>query len=131
MRLQFPRWLAGTCALVLCAASALRSGQAPETGPATEKRFPPLKIPAGFKATLFACDPLIEYPSVISVGPRPGAIFVAIDTMTGLGLDQVRRDEIRLVEDTRGTGYADKATVFASGFNSIQGLALAAPASST
>src|SRR4051795_2037606 len=78
------------------------------TGPAAEKRFPPLKVPAGFKATLFACDPLIEYPSVISIGPRPGAIFVAYDYMTGLGLDHVRRDEIRLVEDTDGDGYADK-----------------------
>ena len=35
----------------------------------------------------------------------------------------MRRDEIRLVEDTDGDGYADQATVFAEGFNSIQGLA--------
>ena len=80
-------------------------------------------MPAGFKATLFACDPLIEYPSVIAAGPRPGAIFVAVDYMTGLGTEIVRRDEVRLVEDTDGDGYADKATVFAGGFNSIQGLA--------
>ncbi|HEY1340643.1 MAG TPA: PVC-type heme-binding CxxCH protein, partial [Bryobacteraceae bacterium] len=80
-------------------------------------------MPAGFKATLFACDPLIEYPSVISIGPRPGAIFVAVDYMTGLGTEIVRRDEVRLVEDTDGDGYADKATLFAKGFNSIQGLA--------
>ena len=46
---------------------------APQTGPETEKRFPPLKVPAGFKATLFACDPLVEYPSVIAAGPRPGS----------------------------------------------------------
>ena len=95
----------------------------PMTGPATEQRFPPLKVPAGFKATLFACDPLIEYPSVISAGPRPGAIFVAIDYMTGLGKEITRRSEVRLVEDTDGDGYADKATVFAGGFNSIMGLA--------
>jgi putative membrane-bound dehydrogenase-like protein len=93
------------------------------TGPATEKRFPPLQVPSGFKATLFACDPLIEYPSVIAAGPRPSAVFVAIDYMTGLGTEIVRRDEIRLVEDTDGDGYADKATVYASGFNSIQGMA--------
>ena len=86
----------------------------PRTGPETEKRFPPLKVPPGFKATLFACDPLIEYPSVIAAGPRPGALFVAVDYMTGLGTEIVRRDEIRLVEDTDGDGYADKATVFAS-----------------
>jgi putative membrane-bound dehydrogenase-like protein len=93
------------------------------TGPATEKRFPLLKVPPGFKATLFACDPLIEYPSVIAAGPRTGAVFVAVDYMTGLGTEIVRRDEIRLIEDTDGDGYADKAAVYARGFNSIQGMA--------
>ncbi|MBM3834067.1 MAG: c-type cytochrome [Verrucomicrobia bacterium] len=93
-----------------------------KAGPETEKRFPPLKIPAGFKATLFACDPLIEYPSAIALGPRPASIFVAIDYMTGLGTEIVRRDEIRLAEDSDGDGYADKAPVYADGFNSIQGL---------
>jgi putative membrane-bound dehydrogenase-like protein len=102
--------------LILCHAA-----QPPQAGPETEKRFPPLHVPPGFKATLFACDPLIEYPSVISIGPRPGAIFVAYDYMTGL--DHLRRDEVRLVEDTDGDGYADKATLFAAGFNSIQGMA--------
>ena len=109
--------------LLSTSAAVLRADEKPSTGPQTEKRFPPLKVPPGFKATLFACDPLIEYPSVISIGPRPGAIFVAIDYMTGLGTEIVRRDEIRLVEDTDGDGYADKATVYAKGFNSIQGLA--------
>src|ERR1035438_6538515 len=101
----------------------LQAVQPPQTGPATEKRFPPLKVPSGFKATLFACDPLIEYPSVIAIGPKPGAIFVAIDYMTGLGTDGKVKSEIRLVEDTDGDGYADKATVVVKGFNSIQGMA--------
>jgi putative membrane-bound dehydrogenase-like protein len=92
------------------------------TGPASEKRFPPLKTPAGFKATLFACDPLIEYPSALALGPRPGTAFVAIDYLTGLGVEIVRRDEIRLIADTDDDGYADRATVFADGFNSIQGM---------
>src|SRR2546422_5209005 len=43
--------------------------------------------------------------------------------MTGLGEKIIRRDEVRLVEDTDGDGYADKSTVWAAGFNSIQGLA--------
>ena len=96
---------------------------APTTGPETEKRFPPLKVPEGFTATLFACDPLIEYPSVIALGPRQGTLFVVHDYMTGLGTEIVRRDEIRLVTDTDGDGYADKTTLFAGEFNSIMGLA--------
>ncbi|HMF19846.1 MAG TPA: PVC-type heme-binding CxxCH protein, partial [Gemmataceae bacterium] len=95
----------------------------PRTGPRTEKRFPPLQLPAGFKATLFACDPFIEYPSAIAVGPHAGSLFVAVDYMTGLGTDIIRRDEIRLLEDTNDDGYADKSTVIATSFNSIQGLA--------
>jgi putative membrane-bound dehydrogenase-like protein len=93
------------------------------TGPETEKRFPALKVPPQFKATLFACDPLIEYPSVLALGPRSNSIFLAHDYMTGLGEKIIRRDEVRLVEDTDGDGYADKSTLLADGFNSIQGLA--------
>jgi putative membrane-bound dehydrogenase-like protein len=88
-----------------------------------DKRFPPLKVPEGFKATLFASDPLIEYPSVIALGPRAGSIFIPHDYMTGLGIEIVKRDQIRLVEDTDGDGRADKTTLYADGFNSIQGLA--------
>jgi putative membrane-bound dehydrogenase-like protein len=79
-------------------------------------------VPEGFRATLFACDPLVEYPSAVALGPRPGTLLVAADYMTGLGAEIVRRDEIRLIEDTDGDGYADRATVFAEGFNSIEGL---------
>src|SRR5215468_3525378 len=91
---------------MLVATLTLRAQEPARTGPQTESRFPSLQVPAGFRATLFACDPLIEYPSAIAAGPRPGAIFVAIDYMTGLGTDIVRRSEVRLVEDTNGDGYA-------------------------
>jgi putative membrane-bound dehydrogenase-like protein len=104
--------------------AVLLSQAAPrQSGPESEKRFPPLLVPSGFKVTLFACDPLIEYPSVLSIGPRPGSVFLAHDYMTGLGTKIERQDEIRLVEDTDGDGYADKSTLYAGGFNSIQGLA--------
>jgi putative membrane-bound dehydrogenase-like protein len=117
------RLLPIACALAALASLPLAGKETPRTGPETEKRFPPLKVPAGFKATLFACDPLVEYPSAIALGPRPGTLFVAADYMTGLGTQLVRRDEVRLIEDTDGDGYADKATVFAAGLNSVQGLA--------
>ena len=111
-------------ALALWAVAVVAAPQEPvRTGPQTEKRFPPLKVPAQFKATLFACDPLIEYPSVLALGSRANSIFLAYDYMTGLGEEIVRRDEVRLVEDTDGDGYADKSTVWATNFNSIQGLA--------
>ncbi len=64
-RTRFRPVLLAACGLFLLALPA-RPGGDPETGPQTEKRFPPLRVPAGFKATLFACDPLIEYPSVIA-----------------------------------------------------------------
>jgi putative membrane-bound dehydrogenase-like protein len=92
-------------------------------GPETEKRFPSLKVPPGFKSTLFACDPLVEYPSAIALGPRRGSLFVAADYLTGLGTQVERRDEVRLIEDTDEDGYADRATVFGNQFNSVQGLA--------
>ncbi len=122
-RLPVRGFILGACGLLLLAPLSRSGPEAVPAGPKTEKRFPPLQVPAGFKATLFACDPLIEYPSVIALGPRPRSLFVAIDYMTGLGTGLERRDEIRLVEDTDGDGHADRATVFASGFNSIQGLA--------
>ncbi|MGH7342063.1 MAG: DUF7133 domain-containing protein, partial [Candidatus Rokuibacteriota bacterium] len=96
--------------------------RAPLTREQAEKRFPPLQVPPGFKATLFACDPLIEYPSVLARGPRPGTAYLAYDYMTGLGAEIVRRDEVRLVEDSDGDGFADRTTFYAGGFNSIQGL---------
>jgi putative membrane-bound dehydrogenase-like protein len=117
-----PSRLLAACGLFLLAVPIGSADDPPRTGPATEKRFPPLRVPDGFRATLFACDPLIEYPSAIAAGPRPGTLFVAVDYLTGLGTDIVRRDEIRLIEDTDGDGYADKATVFATGLNSVQGL---------
>src|SRR4051794_15206160 len=112
--------LLAACVLAVWVGSA---AEPPKPAPATENRSPPLKVPAGFKATLFACDPLIEYPSVIAAGPRPGSLFVAADFMTGLGTGLERRDAIRLIEDTDNDGYADRATVYADGFNSVQGLA--------
>jgi putative membrane-bound dehydrogenase-like protein len=109
--------------VLLLAAPARPDAEPVQTGPQTEKRFPPLQVPDGFKASLFACDPLIAYPSVIAAGPRPGSLFVAADFMTGLGTSLERRDEIRLIEDTDNDGYADRATVYADGLNSVQGLA--------
>lgn len=115
-------YLLAGCVLLLIGGAAFSGEGPPQTGPETEKRFPPLDVPPGFQATLFACDPLVEYPSAVALGPRPGTLLVAADYLTGLGTEITRRDEVRLVEDTDGDGYADRATVYAGQFNSIQGL---------
>ena len=115
-----------TVAILFCVAGSrvvASENDSPRTGLPTEKRFPPLTVPDGFKATLFACDPLVEYPSVIAIGPQLGTLFVAHDYLTGLGVEIVRRDEIRILRDTDHDGYADKSQLYAGGFNSIQGLA--------
>lgn len=96
-------------------------------GREAEGRFPPLVLPKGFRATLLACDPLVEYPSVIALGPRAGTLLVAHDYVTGLGVEIVRRDEVRLLEDADGDGYAERSLLVGEGFNSIQGLACDGP----
>ena len=110
---------AASCWAILLV-SLLPADEPPQTGPVTQQRFPPRRVPPGFQVALFACDPLIEYPSAIALGPRARTLFVAVDYMTGLGTEIIRRDEIRLVEDSDGD--ADRAPVWAAGFNSIQGL---------
>ena len=121
MRSRPPRVLATAC-LLLLSCGWLFADESPQTGPITEQRFPPLVLPEEFQATLFACDPLVEYPSVIALGPASGSLFVAHDYVTGLGVEIVRRDEIRLLVDSDGDDYADRSIVYATGFNSIQGL---------
>ena len=55
--------------IFIASLACLAAAQEPvHTGPETEFRFPPIKVPSQFKATLFACDPLIEYPSVLALG---------------------------------------------------------------
>src|SRR5262249_8971128 len=85
--------LAGVLSLVVCWAAAISAfgNESPQTGPETEKRFPPIKVPSGLTATLFACDPLVAYPSAVALGPRPGSLLVAVDYLSGLGETIVRR----------------------------------------
>jgi putative membrane-bound dehydrogenase-like protein len=111
------------CAVIVLAGSQPVGAGEPSSARESEKRFPPLRLPPEFQATLFACDPMVEYPSAAAAGPRAGSIFVAADYLSGLGVKSGGADEIRLLEDVDGDGYADRGTVHARGFHSIQGLA--------
>ncbi len=75
-------WMAFAPCWVGAAADAQTS-----KGLESEARCPPLKLPEGFKATRFAYNPLVESPSVIVAGPSSGAVFVAIDYLSGFEPD--------------------------------------------
>src|SRR2546426_11146274 len=58
-------------------ASALLRGTDAPNRTADRKTLSAAATAGRLKATLFACDPVIEYPSAIALGPRPGTLFVA------------------------------------------------------
>ena len=80
--------LAAFCFILVAISS---NAAEPPAAPAKPSRFPALQLPDGFRSVLVAADPLVEYPSVIALGPRPGSLFVAHDYMTGLGKGIMRR----------------------------------------
>ncbi len=79
-------------------------------------------VPEGFAVTMFAREPLVRNPSSITFDAR-GRIFVGMGPQYRNPTPQTPADSVLLLRDTDGDGVADKAHPFATGFNSIQGLA--------
>jgi putative membrane-bound dehydrogenase-like protein len=75
-----------------------------------------MKAPPGFEATLFAAEPDIINPIAFSIDER-GRVWVVecyeYPKKTPKG--QKPRDRIKILEDTTGSGKADKVTVWAAG----------------
>jgi putative membrane-bound dehydrogenase-like protein len=80
-----------------------------------------IKLPAGFKATLFAGPPHVNYPTVVSATPD-GVLYVGVDENGSLGQDRKRAQKIVRCEDTDGDGKADKFTDFVPRVESPRGL---------
>jgi len=81
-----------------------------------EEALKALKLPAGFKAELVACEPMIQAPVAVSWDDQ-GRLYVCemrgyMHDVDGTGEDQPLGRVSRL-EDTDGDGRMDKATVFA------------------
>jgi putative membrane-bound dehydrogenase-like protein len=76
-----------------------------------EESMKHLVLPKGFKAELFAADPQIRRPICMNWDER-GRLWVAESIDYPHDLDR-RQDRIIICEDTKGTGRADKFTVFA------------------
>ncbi len=70
-----------------------------------------IKGPPGFKVTLFAAPPKVNYPVTLSVAPD-GAVFVAVDEQGSLGRTPGGGRIMRCL-DVDGDGKADQITTFA------------------
>jgi len=107
-----------TASIVLGLTAPLRAqkdnGQPlPDTDPEFERKS--FKIADGFEINLFASDPMIQKPIEMNWDSR-GRLWCATSEMyPQLVPGQVPNDKIFILEDTTGSGKADKSTVFADG----------------
>ena len=69
-----------------------------------------VKVPEGFRATLFAAPPAVNYPVFVAAAPD-GTLYVSSDGNGSLGRNPDRGRVIRL-RDTDGDGRADETKVF-------------------
>ncbi len=80
------------------------------------------KVPAGFKVTEWAREPLVRQPCSLAFDGR-GRMFAGMGPQYRNPLPETPGDSVMLLEDTDGDGRCDRAHEFARGFNTIQGLA--------
>ncbi len=84
------------------------------------------KVPAEFEVTLFASEPLVRQPCSMAFDER-GRMFVGMGPQYRNPTPETPGDSVVIVQDTDVDGRADRAKVFATGFNAIQGLAWHGP----
>ncbi|MDB5354333.1 MAG: hypothetical protein JWN24_786 [Phycisphaerales bacterium] len=102
----------------LCAALLITSPTfaAPAEKPADpEAERASFKVADGFEVNLFAADPMIRKPIEMNFDPDGRLWVVSSSTYPQLKPGQDPDDKVIVLEDTKGAGKADKATVFADG----------------
>jgi putative heme-binding domain-containing protein len=87
---------------------------------ATDGLLAQVKIAPGYKATLFAAPPQVNYPTCIAAAPT-GEVFIGIDENGSLGKDGKRAMKVIRAIDTDGDGKADRFTDFCK-INNPRGL---------
>ena len=80
------------------------------------------QVPAGFEAKLFAKEPLVGNPAAMAFD-RKGRLFVGMGPQYRNPKPETPGDRVVILLDTDGDGVADQTKDFATGLNSIQGLA--------
>lgn len=79
-----------------------------------------MKLPEGFRATVFAAEPDVIQPISFCIDDR-GRLWVA-EALNYGEWKPTGKDRVIILEDTDGDGKADKRTVFYEGFNYITGI---------
>lgn len=80
------------------------------------------EVSDGFTVSVFASDPLVRNPCAMAFDVR-GRLYVGQGPQYRKPKPDSPTDRITLLIDSDADGVADQAKTFASGFNSIQGLA--------
>lgn len=100
-------------ALVPSVALAQNNATVPDPDPELERKT--FTVAPGFEVTLWAADPLLAKPIQMNFDPQ-GRLWVASSEIyPQIKPGEKANDKIIILEDTKGTGKADKTTVFADG----------------
>jgi putative heme-binding domain-containing protein len=92
---------------------AQRDAKVPDPDPEIERKS--FQVADGFEVNLFAADPVLAKPIAMSFDPK-GRLWVATsEAYPQVKPGQTPNDKVVVLEDTKGTGRADKVTVFADG----------------
>ncbi len=85
----------------------------PDPDPELERKS--FIVADGFEVNLFAADPLLAKPIQMNFDPQ-GRLWVATsETYPHIKPGEKANDKIIILEDAKGTGKADKVTIFADG----------------
>jgi putative heme-binding domain-containing protein len=114
MKRSAVNWLAGITCLAAAWGVSAKQAKAPKPAaptPTTEDLLKSVKAPQGFKVTVFAQPPAVNYPTCIAASVN-GDVFVGVDQTGSLG-HQPDAGWVFKCVDTTGSGQADKITKFA------------------
>src|SRR3954451_3733552 len=90
-----------------------RDAKIPDPDPEIERKS--FKVADGFEVNLFAADPQLAKPIQMNFDSAGRLWLACSETYPQIKPGQKANDKIIVLEDTKGTGKADKTTVFADG----------------
>jgi putative heme-binding domain-containing protein len=99
--------------LIVVGFAAVLRADVPDPDPEIERKS--FKIADGFEINLFASDPMIQKPIEMNWDTKNRLWVASSETYPQLKPGQAPNDKIFILEDTTGSGKADKSTLFADG----------------